>query len=97
MTVTESISNNASAVRSLPQVVEELAQQYPDNTWMTLPLDPGLSGGWRNVTYKELALAVDGMLDWMKEALGDYKRSSDVAAYIGYVAGCQSARRSTLT
>lgn len=79
-------SGDHSDVRSLPQVVDDLSHNYPDNVWMTTPLESELSGGWRDVTYKDLALAVDGMLVWMKEALGDYRRSSAVTAYIGYVA-----------
>lgn len=73
-----------ATVRSLPQVVDDLHDHYPDNVWMTVPLDSELSGSWRDVTYKELAVAVHGMLVWMKEAMGDYRRSSGVTAYIGY-------------
>ncbi|KAK4498360.1 hypothetical protein PRZ48_011018 [Zasmidium cellare] len=69
--------------RSLPQAVDELSQRYPENVWMTVPLDSDLSGEWRNVTYRDLACAVDGMLAWAKEALGDYRRASAVIACIG--------------
>lgn len=67
------------AARSLPRVVEHLAREYPDNTWLTVPVGTGLSGGWRNVTYRELSSAVDGMLDWMKANL----KLGEVVAYMG--------------
>lgn len=76
-------SQSPNEVQSLPQVVDDLGHYYPDNVWMTVPLGSDLSGRWRNVTYKELACAVDGMLAWMGEALGDYRSMSRVAAYIG--------------
>lgn len=72
-----------ATVCSLPQVVDDLCHHYPDNVWMTVPVDSELSGRWRNVTYKDLAAAVNGMLAWMKEALGDYRRASGVVSYIG--------------
>jgi hypothetical protein len=68
-------------IRSLPRVVEDLAEQNPDNTWMILPLDS--SGTWRHVTYRELGNAVNGMVDWMMETLGGRIKPREVVAYIG--------------
>ncbi|KXS94675.1 hypothetical protein AC578_10089 [Pseudocercospora eumusae] len=67
------------AIRSLPRVIEDLARQYPNNIWLTVPLDSSLSGGWRSITYEELDSAVDGMLDWMKATM----KFGEVVAYIG--------------
>ena len=79
----DSASETIPALRTLPKVVEDLAQQYPNNTWMTLPLDHGLSTGWRNVTYRELSGAVGGMLGWMEATLGDSMKLGEVVAYVG--------------
>lgn len=83
MTLPDYMDPEPRKVRSHPQVVDDLSQQHPDDVWMTIPLDSDLSGRWCNITYKDLSRAVSGMLSWMKEALGDYKRSSGVVAYIG--------------
>ena len=79
----DSASGTVPEFRTLPTVVEDLARKYPNNTWMTLPLDPSLSTGWRNVTYRELSCALNGMLGWMEATLGDSMKLGEVIAYIG--------------
>ncbi|USW59776.1 Putative AMP-dependent synthetase/ligase, phosphopantetheine binding ACP domain, AMP-binding protein [Septoria linicola] len=81
-------SNNAdgqsnAAIRTLPRVVEDLAQEYPNNTFMTLPLGPDLPEGWRSVTYRELNKAVHGIVGWIEATLGDCIEPGEVVAYIG--------------
>ncbi|PPJ56508.1 hypothetical protein CBER1_03930 [Cercospora berteroae] len=69
-------------VESLPLVLEKLAREYPNNTWMKLPLDAELTKGWRDITYRELADAVDALARWIVRNFGIGYRD-DAAAYIG--------------
>ncbi|KAF7192480.1 Non-canonical non-ribosomal peptide synthetase FUB8 [Pseudocercospora fuligena] len=72
-----------SEVKSLPTVVEELARECPNTTWMRVPKDAELTQGWRDITYQELAHAVNGMARWVGRVFGIGRRSTDIAAYIG--------------
>ncbi|KAK4614859.1 Non-canonical non-ribosomal peptide synthetase FUB8, partial [Fulvia fulva] len=73
----------SSEVKAIPTVIEELAQQHPNNTWMTIPNDPELCNGLRNITYRELSLAVKGLASWISKEIGIGKIDIDTAAYIG--------------
>lgn len=73
----------AGNVKPLPKVVEELAREHPNSTWMTIPNDAELTQGFRDITYRELADAVNGMTRWIGRAIGIGRRSTDIAAYIG--------------
>lgn len=63
----------------LPRALEILAEDHPNNTWMTVPNDSKLATGWRNITYGELGQAVDGFALWAQRTIG----VSDVVAYMG--------------
>lgn len=73
----------AGHIKTLPKVLEELARDYPDSTWMNIPNDSELSQGYRAITYRELAAAVNGMTRWIGRLVGIGRRSTDIAAYIG--------------
>lgn len=66
----------------LPQTVEKLAEEHPNDTWITSPKDSDLATGWQNVTYQELANAVDGMARWTDKHFG-VGNGNQVVAYIG--------------
>ncbi|EME42311.1 hypothetical protein DOTSEDRAFT_73214 [Dothistroma septosporum NZE10] len=70
-------------IKALPTVIEELGQQCPDLTWMTVPNDPKSSNGLRDITYRQLAQAVRGMSSWITKEIGVGKIDLDTAAYIG--------------
>jgi len=75
---------NTRRVSVLPRVVEDLARDHPDDSWVIVPHSPDLARGWRHVTYQELANAVDGFAGWatgQKFGAGD---GTEVLAYIGY-------------
>lgn len=78
-------TSHAPAFQTLPKAVEQLAQDYPNNTWVTIPRDGDLKTGWRDVTYREFSCAVNGFTRWIEQNIGLGKRNVDVAAYIGYV------------
>ena len=48
-----------------PEVVDELARDYPDELWVKIPRSSDLTQGWRDVTYKELSHAVNGFARWV--------------------------------
>lgn len=73
----------SSAMQRLPSAVEQLAKDFPNNTWITVPRDAELTQGWRDLTYRHLAHAVDGMSKWIESTFGLGRRNVDVAAYIG--------------
>ena len=73
-----------SAVVVLTRAVEELAQDHPHETWASIPKDPDLKTGWRNVTYQELAYAVDGSARWAEANVG-VGDNEGVVAYMGSV------------
>ncbi|CAK1358177.1 unnamed protein product [Cercospora beticola] len=69
-------------VESLPLVLENLAREFPDNIWMKIPLDAELKKGWRDITYRELADAVDAMARWIVREFG-IGNGQEAVAYIG--------------
>ena len=72
-----------------PKVVEDLARDYPNDLWVKYPRSSDLTQGWRDVTYKELAHAVDGFARWVEQELGvGNGLRTDVVAYLGYLAQC---------
>lgn len=73
------------AVESLPRVVENLSRRYPNDVWMSFPLDSGFSSRWRHITYRELGNAVNGMHSWLDATLGDLIMPGKVVAYMGQV------------
>ncbi|TKA73863.1 hypothetical protein B0A55_04474 [Friedmanniomyces simplex] len=48
----------------LPRIIEDLGRSDPEGKWVTIPRQPGLKHGWRDVTYGELAKAVNGLARW---------------------------------
>lgn len=83
MTGSKGNSSSPSITKRLPDSVDELSRDFPNNTFLTIPHDGDLIRGWRNISYRELAHAVDGMCKWLEENFGVGTRNDDVAAYIG--------------
>ena len=65
----------------MSRVVEELARDDPKGHWVTIPRDPDLQKGWRDLTYRELADSVNGLAAWVDAEL--QLKLGDVVAYIG--------------
>lgn len=68
--------------RLLPQVVDELARSKPERIYATFPLSSDLSQGFRHVTMREVARAVNRFAYWLEESLGRSK-SFETIAYMG--------------
>lgn len=68
--------------RLLPQLADVYAKRAPDGIWGCIAKSADVSKGFRRVTFKELAHAVDAVA-W--EIEGRFNRSNDFAtiAYIG--------------
>lgn len=77
-------STSKPAAVVFTKVVEDLARDYPNDTWASIPKDPDLRTGWRHVTYQELAHAVDGAARWAESHIG-VGDGKGVVAYMGYV------------
>jgi acyl-CoA synthetase (AMP-forming)/AMP-acid ligase II len=69
--------------KTVLEALDDLVRDHPQNTWWKVPKDVELVQGWRNITYAELAQAVDGMAKWIIATLGMGTKASDVVAYVG--------------
>lgn len=68
--------------RLLPQVVDEYARVDPDRVYASYATSTDLSRGFRNVTMKDIASAVNAFAWWMKDRLG-MSDNFDTVAYMG--------------
>ena len=68
--------------RLLPQVVDKLSRTDPKRVYATFPLSSDLSRGFRDVTMREIAKAINKLAWWIRMKLG---RSTvfETIAYIG--------------
>lgn len=80
----------------LPNVVDHLAKVSPSAPYALYPNSPTTyDDGYRTVTYKDFANAINGFAWWLKETLGP-ARNFDILAYFGpndvrYTALCLGA------
>ncbi|OCL12111.1 acetyl-CoA synthetase-like protein [Glonium stellatum] len=66
----------------LPRVVEELAANQPERTWVTVPKDANLTSGWRDITFKELDVAVNSTCRWIESTIG-ISSDRETLSYMG--------------
>lgn len=69
--------------RILVSLVDDLAASEPDGIWAAIPLDADLSRGFRDLTWRAAANAVDRLAWWLHETLGGQSRSFETVGYIG--------------
>ncbi|KAK3652165.1 hypothetical protein LTR56_005296 [Elasticomyces elasticus] len=65
----------------VPHIIDELASSDPDGVWITVPRHQDLKQGWRDLTYGDLANAINGMAEWLGRELVCIR--GDVVAYVG--------------
>lgn len=66
-----------------PNIVDRVARLTPDAPYALYPNHPlSYSHGYRTVTYKDLANAVNGLAWWLNKNLGS-SQQFDVLAYVG--------------
>lgn len=68
--------------RLLPNVVDNLASSDPTRTFASIPLSYNLQDGFRDITYKEFARAIDRCAWWMEESLGG-SQTFETLNYVG--------------
>jgi len=88
-----------------PLVIEERARDTPDRVYSIIPRTTDLQDGYRNLTYAEVAGAVDKLSWWLDEHLG--KASNfETFAYMGandhrysflYFAAMKTGRQVSIT
>ncbi|KAK3693201.1 hypothetical protein B0T22DRAFT_420368 [Podospora appendiculata] len=75
-------------MQSLPNIVDTLAAEVPDNVWVKVPLS-SLDGPededlvWDDVTWRQLSRAVDTMAHWIDLHLGPLATKGETVAYMG--------------
>lgn len=72
----------AYGARLLPQVVDEYARIDPDRIYASILLSANVSQGFRDVTMKDMARAVNSMAWWIKDHLG-LRNDFETVGYIG--------------
>lgn len=68
--------------RLLPQVVDDLAINDPERVFATISSSSNLEAGFRNVTMKEVASAVDALTWWLEGRIGE-SSTFETLAYMG--------------
>ena len=67
----------------LNNIVDGLAQIRPESTWAKVPRDlTSYNDGYRRISYKMMASAIDGLAWWIKRQLGESK-TFETLAYFG--------------
>ncbi|KAE8349151.1 hypothetical protein BDV28DRAFT_141827 [Aspergillus coremiiformis] len=70
----------ASQGKLLPTIVDELARDEPDGVWIEYPTCPtSFDGGYSQITYAELANAVNGVANCITSALGRHNTGESLA------------------
>ena len=67
----------------VPNIVDQRANDEPDMLYAEYPVSPmSYEGGYRRITYRELANAVNGISWWLHNVLGP-GQDFEALAYIG--------------
>ena len=70
--------------RLLATVIDYYADNEPDRVWVSIPLDDAdLARGFKDITYKEFADAIDRAAWWLEETLGASNGTFETFAYSG--------------
>lgn len=68
--------------RLLPQIIDANAQNEPEKIYALVPLSADVTQGFRKITYKELASAVNVIAWWIHREIG-HSDNFETLAYIG--------------
>ncbi|KAK3179111.1 hypothetical protein OEA41_001250 [Lepraria neglecta] len=78
------IPNVRHCQRIILSVIDELAQQEPNSTWVSMPIDEGdLSKGYKEITYGQFSNAVNHAVQWLRKTLPPSSEPSQSFAYAG--------------
>ena len=82
--------SNEAGRRTLVARVDQIATETPQRTWLSIPNDDDdLSKGYRDLTFGQLANAINHAAAWLLDALGSADNSFPT---IAYEAGVQDPR-----
>ena len=65
----------------LPSLVDNIAETDPNRLFAEIPNSTALADGFRDVTFKDLARAIDFTARWLEQHVGTER--SEVLAYVG--------------
>ena len=68
--------------RLLPVLVDEISRDDPERVFVSEPLSSNPEDGFRNVTYRSFANAINKVAWWLEEKLGK-GQNFEVLAYTG--------------
>ncbi|MCJ1263084.1 hypothetical protein MMC22_002954 [Lobaria immixta] len=80
--VAKNVVPAAYGARLLPQVVDEFARIDPNRVYASILLSADVSRGFRDVTMKDMARAVNSMAWWIKDHLG-LRNDFETLGYLG--------------
>jgi hypothetical protein len=67
----------------LPALIDELAELHPDHPMVSLPRDNhNVAAGYRDITYREFARAVDRAAWWIVRTLGRVSTTFETLHYV---------------
>lgn len=67
-----------------PNIIDYVAATAPENLYAEYPVSAHTYDlGYRTITYRDFANAINGVAAWLLKNLGPPKRENEVLAYIG--------------
>ncbi|KAL8898242.1 MAG: hypothetical protein Q9207_006806 [Kuettlingeria erythrocarpa] len=76
-------STEAYGQRLLARVIDEYAGTQPDRAWAAIPRSDDLTQGFRDITFRQFAQAIDRAAFWLEDRLGASDGSFETFAYAG--------------
>lgn len=76
-------SNEAYGQRLLARVIDDYAANQPDRVWAAIPRSNDLTQGFRHITFRQFAQAIDRAAFWLEDHLGASDGSFETFAYAG--------------
>ena len=64
-------------------MIDYYAVDSPDKVYASIPRSQDICEGFRDVTYKQLANAIDHAAWWLDDQLGEFNSSFETFAYSG--------------
>jgi acyl-coenzyme A synthetase/AMP-(fatty) acid ligase len=83
MSIREASQQSDRCDYCLPRIVDKVARDEPNRTWIVIPHTSNLDDGWRDITFSELSHAVSGFARWIVREFG-HGNGEGVMAYMGY-------------
>ena len=70
--------------RLIPAIIDDHAESQPDRVYAAVPVDQdNLSRGYKDITYKHFARAVDAASHWLDDTLGKSNGNFETFIYLG--------------